>query len=339
MTTRDPTDLPRLLTFAQLDARTTAFDAFLERTPETDLFCSSSDWVLPARHAFAPRARPFVLELPEGFVALMSVPTVEGGRALLPLEASWGLASPFVGPDPEPLVEALFRAMSHEEPPADAMFLSGVKVEGRAFRAIERAAIASRRWIFYEGPTAGRHVADIRGGLEAFYARRSAKFRANARRERRHAAAEGVTYTWHDRFVGPAEVLQVWERIQAVERRCWKGVAGHGIDLDPGFSFYRMMVLRLAARGRLRVVFAQRGGADIAYVFGGLFLDTYRGLQCSFVDAERPLAPGVLVHAEMIERLAAEGITLYDLGSEMDYKRRWGEEGLRTVTCVVVRGH
>lgn len=328
-----------MLTFAQLDARVADFDGFLERTHETDLFCSSSDWVLPARYAFAPRARPFVLELPEGFVALMSVPTVEGGRALLPLEASWGLASPFIGPDPEPLVDALFTLMGQEEPPADAMFLSGVQVGGRAFRAIEKAASLSRRWVLYEGPTAGRHVADIRGGLEAFFTRRSPKFRANVRRERRAATAAGVYYEYCDRFDSPAEVLATYERIQRVERQCWKGQAGHGIDLDPGYSFYRLMLLRLAARQRLRVVFACRGDDDLAYVFGGLFLNTYRGLQCSFVDAHRALAPGVLVHTEMIERLSAEGIAQYDLGSEMEYKRRWGEEGLRTVTCVVVRSH
>lgn len=332
-------DLPRLLTFSQLDVRSAAFDARVAESPAIDLFCSSSDWVLPARLAFAPRARPFVLELQEGFVALMSVPTVEGGRALLPLEASWGLASPFIGPEPEALVAGLFRLMDQAEPPADAMFLSGVEPEGRAFRAIEAQAAASRRWIFYEGATAGRHAADLSGGPDAFLARRSAKFRANARRERRLAGAAGVTYEAASRFDTPEAVLRTWERIQAVERRCWKGLSGHGIDQDPGYTFYRVMVLRLAAKGRLRVVFARQGDDDIAYVFGGVFGETYRGLQCSFVDEHRAHAPGVLVHLEMIERLCAEGVSLYDLGSEMEYKRRWGEPGLTTVTCVIVRSH
>lgn len=334
-----PPPEPRLLTFAQLDLRTARFDALVSQTREIDLFCSSTDWVLPARAAFAPGARPFVIEAPEGFVALMAVPTVEGGRALLPLEASWGLASPFVGPDPEPLVALLFALLGDGEPPADALFLSGLAIDGRAFQAVEAAVSRSKRWLLYEGPTAGRHCADIRGGLEAFYGRRSAGFRANARRARRQAAAAGVTYEHVAHVSTAAEVVALYDRIQAVERRCWKGMGGHGIDNEPARGFYRYMVHRLARRGALRVVFARLGGCDVAYVFGGLLAGTYRGLQCSFDDTHRSLSPGVLVHLEMIEALAAEGIALYDLGSEMDYKRRWGEEGLRTSTAVVIRSH
>jgi CelD/BcsL family acetyltransferase involved in cellulose biosynthesis len=338
----DPDEPPpdvRVLTFAQLDARSARFDALAGQTPEVDLFCSSSDWVLPARAAFAPGARPFVVESPDGFVALMAVPTVEGGRALLPLEASWGLASPFVGSAPEPLVETLFGLMGEGEPPADALFLSGLAVDGRTFRAVEAAVARSRRWLLYEGPTAGRHCADIRGGLEAFYARRSAGFRANARRARRQAQAAGVTYEHVTAVPSPAGVVALYERIQAVERRCWKGLEGHGIDQEPARSFYRYMLHRLARRGALRVIFARRDERDVAYVFGGLLAGTYRGLQCSFDEDFRPLSPGVLVHLEMIEALAAEGIALYDLGSEMEYKRRWGEEGLTTTTAVVIRSH
>jgi CelD/BcsL family acetyltransferase involved in cellulose biosynthesis len=329
----------RFLTFPQFDARTARFDDLVAQTPEIDLFCSSTDWILPARAAFAPGARPFVMETPEGFASLMSVPTVEGGRALLPLEASWGLASPFVGPAPEPIVDALFAVLDLDEPPADVLFLSGLAVEGRAFRAVEAAVARSRRWLFYEGATAGRQCADIRGGLDAFYARRSSGFRANARRARRQAHAAGVTYEYVTAAGSTAEVLTLYERIQAVERRCWKGMTGHGIDQSPAREFYRHMVLRLARRGALRLVFARLGGADVAYVFGGLLANTYRGLQCSFDDVHRPMAPGVLVHLEMIERLAAEGIEVYDLGSEMEYKRRWGEDGLTTTTTIVVRSH
>jgi len=328
---------PRLLTFRQLDRRTMRFDTLVAQSPEIDIFCSSTDWILPARAAFAPGARPFVIEANEGFVALMSMPTVEGGRALLPLEAGWGLASPFVGPAPEPLVALLFALLGEGKSPVDMLVLSGLAHDGRTLQAVEAAVSRSRRWVLYEGSTAGRHCADIRGGLEAFYGRRSSGFRANARRARRQAAIAGVTYESVVHASTVAEVESLYNRIQALERRCWKGMSGHGIDGEPARSFYRAMVHRLARRGALRVVFARLGDRDIAYVFGGLLAGTYRGLQCSFDDTQRSLAPGVLVHLEMIECLAVEGVAIYDLGSEMEYKRRWGEEGLRTTTAIVIR--
>jgi hypothetical protein len=34
--------------------------------------------------------------------------------------------------------------------------------------------------------------------------------------------------------------------------------------------------------------------------------------------------------------LCEEGVATYDLGSEMDYKRRWGESGLMTMSLATV---
>jgi CelD/BcsL family acetyltransferase involved in cellulose biosynthesis len=64
--------------------------------------------------------------------------------------------------------------------------------------------------------------------------------------------------------------------------------------------------------------------------------DTYRGLQASFDDDYARLSLGSLMHDRQIEALAAEGVRAYDLGSEVEYKKRWGEEGLETVTVVAV---
>jgi CelD/BcsL family acetyltransferase involved in cellulose biosynthesis len=97
------------------------------------------------------------------------------------------------------------------------------------------------------------------------------------------------------------------------------------------------MLPRLAGRGALRVLFARRGEDDLAFVFGGIFGGVYRGLQVSFDDRFAEESPGVLVHIELLERLCAEGVTGYDLGTDMEYKRRWGEVGLTTRTWLVSR--
>ena len=45
---------------------------------------------------------------------------------------------------------------------------------------------------------------------------------------------------------------------------------------------------------------------------------------------------GNLAQLQQITALADEGVALYDLGSEVDYKRRWGEDCLETLTIVAI---
>lgn len=328
---------PGWLSFAELDQRAGDFDARIAATTQIDHFCSCSDWIIPARIAFAPEADPLILATDQGYVALMSFPLSTGARAAVPLEASWGLACPLAGPEPEPLVAALLDALddpavTHQAP---VLVLSGLAAGGRALQAAARQSRG--RGLVRIGPAALRIVADLTGGVDGFYARRSAKFRATARRARRAAAASGVVYERMSSFPGDAAVATVWARVLDIERRCWKAAVDSGVDAGPMHVFYREMLPRVARRGALRVVFARRGADDLAYCFGGLFGTTYRGLQASFDHRFAAESPGVLVHLEMIELLAAEGILAYDLGSDMDYKRRWGEPGLETVSCLTIR--
>ena len=330
---------PERLDFAGLDARAEDFDACVARTPEIDLYCSSTAWVQPARRAFTRGAQPLVLAGDACYAALMTLP-IRGGRlAAVPLEFAWRLACPFVGADPAAAVDLLGEAVAPRASAVDALVLSGFVPGGPAFEGLRRFAQRAR-WTFEALEVDGRYVADLTGGVDAFLGRRSAGFRANARRERRIAAREGVTYETLSAFESPAHLMAAWTRIQNVERRSWKGRDGHGIDAQPMRGFYHDMIRRLARRGALRIVFARQGEQDIAYVFGGVFAGTYRGLQVSFDDAFRPLAPGVLVHLEMIERLCDEGVRAYDLGSDMPYKARWGERGVETVRVAMYRaGH
>ncbi len=100
------------------------------------------------------------------------------------------------------------------------------------------------------------------------------------------------------------------------------------------------MLPRLARRGAVRAQVGKRDGEDVAIVVGGV-IDTpggvaYRGLQFSFDDRLRPLGLGNVAQLAQIEALSREGVALYDLGSDVDYKRRWGEGCLTTVTLVAV---
>lgn len=316
-----------------------AFDQLVARTPEIDGFCTSSDWILPAREAFSPTAAPFIIQCEAGIVALMRRPFAGVGEWACPLEVSWGLASPLVGADPEPLVDVMLGAVASTRG-LRAVALCGLAVAGRAERALLRRA--GGRFGVHEGPAMARVVADLRGGVDGFYGRRSPKFRASTRRAVRQARADGVRYERHGESADGAQVAKIYERILAVEAQSRKAVLGGGLTVPEMRRFYELMLPRLAARRALRVVFVTRDGVDLAFVFGGLFDGgagvEYRGLQVSFDDRFAASSPGVLAHMEMIRWLAEDGVASYDLGSDMEYKRRWGELGLETKTWVVTVG-
>ena len=333
-------DEPRWWSFAELDAQRDAFDAIVQGTPEIDTFCSSSDWILPACAAFAPDATPLVRLSRAGVLAL-AARRVEGGggRWACPLEAVWGLASPLIGPDPEPLVGAALGLLAGDVPPTTgrlvALALCGLAEDGAAERTL--LAQARRGFLAEPGPEMARIVASLEGGMDGFWSRRSSKFRANARRARRAAATAGVTYEAFAGEGGKAALDAVWKRILRIEAKSRKAAIGGGLSVPEMRVFYERMLPRLAARGALRVVFARRYDEDLAFVFGGVFAGVYRGLQVSFDDRFASESAGVLVHIEMLERLCAEGVTGYDLGNDMEYKRRWGEVGLVTRTWLVSR--
>lgn len=318
------------LDFPGLAAAADDWDALVARTPEIDRFCTSSAWIVSARAAFCPGARPCIALDGQRGVALMALPVGVDTRGGLPLEAGWGLAAPLVGPDPDATVALLDGLWRDAPDPMDVLFLSGLPRRGRWMDALLRRFRG--RFRVGVGTRCTRRRAHIGDGLDGFFARRSPKFRANLRRAVRRAAETGVVYE----RVAEGPLGSLYDRILAVEARSWKGLQGDGIDSGAPRLFYRLIVERLIARGALRVVFATRDGEDLAYVLGGLFGDTYRGLQVSYVEGFESDGPGNLVQHEMIRWLIEEGLVVYDLGTDMPYKRRWAEEAMETVTVAVV---
>ncbi len=322
------------LSFAELDARSAEFDRLIARTPGTDVPCSSTDWILPAQEAFAPAATPRILATGDGFVALMAVPLDRATAATVPLEAVWMFASPFAGREPERLVEPLWEEREVVAGPRELLVIAGIRGDGAVARAIERRFAASHR--IERGPLVERRVASLEGGVDGFLARRTPKFRANLLRARRLARRAGITVEPHPACPA-AEVAALFARIVDVEERSWKGIEGSGMNVEPSLQFYRRMAERLAARGALRTIFLRHEGRDVAYVFGGLFGTIYRGQQASFDDAWAKTSLGSVAHLAMIEELCAEGVLSYDLGSDLPYKRRWGEPALETTALYVYR--
>jgi hypothetical protein len=270
-----------------------------------------------------------------GYVALAQSFHERLGRFRQPLEASWCLASPFAGESPARLAQDFVRASMSEVRDWDLLFLAGIARDGALYRALVEGFGGAH--FVGVGPPAARYIASLEGGLDGFMGRRSAKFRANLRRVERRAQEEGITIEYQDSWEDVEGWRTLYQRVLAVEARSWKGRSGTGIMDGPMQTFYRHMLPRLCAQGMLRGMFLQREGEDVAFVFGGVFAGVYRGLQVSFDDALRGLSLGNVAQLCMIQRLCDEGVSAYDLGSELEYKKGWAEQLFETLSVVVRR--
>lgn len=317
------------LDFAGLSACAQAFDAQIARTPQIDHFCSTAAWVLPAQAAFSPEAEPFISRSAHGFVALMCLTLFDGRRVAVPLEAGWGLASPMAGADAQKLADQLAQMLMWDDAPTQ-VYLSGLRREGPQVEAILRRLSGLAR--FGVGQSCERRVCVIDAGLDAWLMTRSAKFRGNLRRARRRAAAAGYAWRW---ITGSPNPAKLFERIMAIESRSWKGKDGVGVDDGAAREFYRQVLHHLAETKRLRVLVGTLDGADVAYVLGGIFGNTFRGLQLSYATEHRAFELGNVAQLETMAALVSEGVGIYDLGTEMDYKARWAPPGLTTMTLAV----
>ena len=320
------------LTFAELAAEAVRYDEAVLETPDIDHFCTHSSWVLPAvRHLGGP-STPRILRSEGAYVALARTQSQGGPAMLHPLEAMWALSSPLVGKDPRAAVELLVEMLA-EDTDWDLALVTGLSEGAGLFRRLVREL--GRRYTLSRGPLTRRYLVDLTDGVSGFLGRRSSGFRKNLRKAERRARARGIQFEpAPDGDEADAEVS--FERLLDVERRSWKGRRGVGIDSGPMCAFYREMNQRLVERGRRRLLFATLDGEDVAYILGGVYAKTYRGLQFSFDDRFSDLSLGNLCQIEQMRRLADESVDTYDLGTEVSYKKRWGDR-VFTTSSVVIR--
>lgn len=317
-------------------AEAAAFDDAVARTRDIDLFCSSSHWIAPAHAAFHPASPTRVRRLDHGYVALAAGHSPGLGRYLAPLEAMWGLACPIVGADARKVASEAARYLLSERQHWDVLWLGGIARQSELFTTL--VGELKKDVTLRVGPSTIRYRASLEGGFDGWLGRRSALFRKRIRQALRDVEFAGMRFEWiGSTLPRDADGAALFERIHAVETRSWKGREGTGFVTGDMRAFYAAMVPRLVAIGALRVLFAKRGEEDVAVCFGGVFEGTYRGLQNSFDDRFRALSLGNVMQSETIRRLGHEGIGLYDLGSEMEYKQRFAEDAFETMTLLGVR--
>ena len=320
------------LSLDELDAQSDSFDRHVADSPDVDGYCSSSDWILPAAQALMPSRTPFLRRGEHGYVALMGV-EYPSGHVLQPLEAMWGLACPVVGGDERALAAELSAELQRSARRA-ALMLCGLRRESARFIALARALAG--RYDLRVGPTVLRYCADLSAGVDAFLKSRSPNFRVSLKRARRRAGERGLMFERCLVAPNDAAADAAYDRLLAVEARSWKGREGVGIAASEMLGFYRLMIRRLVKRDGLRLMFARHEDRDVAYILGGVRGRSYRGLQFSFDAEYEQLSLGNLCQFQQIVQLCDEGIAQYDLGAEVEYKRRWGEQAQETVTLLAL---
>ena len=309
------------------------FDREVAATPAIDRFCSSSAWILAAANALMPPRAPFAFRGASGYFAAMRGVHPAGFPYIEPVELAWGLAAPLIGRDPVALAEDVV-AMLAARRDWQLTILAGLTADGPQRQALERAL--PPRWERRRGTPTLRHVASLDGGVDGFLSRRSRELRKSLRKSLRAATQAGVTFE-AVRLASAGDASALYARIQQVEAASWKARDGVGISAGPMRTFYELMLPRLCAKGQQRTLFARAGDRDVGYIFGAVFEGEYRGLQFSYDDGQADLGIGGLLQFHQIVELCRDGVTRYDLGTEMDYKRRWAEELMETEMLVVVR--
>lgn len=295
----------------EFEREAAAYDALVRASEGIDRFCSSSEWVLAARAAFAPDAPSFLARGAHGYAAF-----VRREGMLMGLDTEWGFACPLVGD-----VAGEFAADIESEP-WRAILLPGIVPGSKLMRAV---VSAFARHELRLGPTLRRWVASLEGGLDGYLARRGAKLRSNLKRAARRAREEGIAF----------ETAGTLERAVAVERRSWKGAARTGLLVPEMRAFYGELLARLGPNARM--VLARKGGEDVGYILGGVRDGCYRGFQFSYDARLAHVSLGGLLQMEQIAALAAEGVLVYDMGIDLPYKHRWADGPVDTVTIAVVR--
>lgn len=302
-------------------------------TPAIDRFCSSSAWILAASSALMPPRAPFSFAGPAGYFTAMRGIHPAGFPYVEPLELAWGLASPLVGRDAVALAADVVSLLAARRDWRLAVF-AGLTADGPQRRALDRVLPA--RWERRRGTPTIRHVASLAGGVDGFLSRRSRELRKSIRKSLRAAAEAGVVFESVQRSAA-ADAAALYARIQRIEAASWKAHEGVGISTGDMRVFYERMLPRLCDKRLQRTVFARRADRDIGYILGAVFEGEYRGLQFSYDDTHAELGIGSLLQYHQILELCEEGIGRYDLGTEMDYKRRWAEEVMATEMLVLVR--
>lgn len=298
------------------------FDQAVLRTPGILRFCSASSWQLMAAESLYPERERLIARSGDSWQLWAAGPLGGLPEVLQPMEAEWLFGCPVIGPEPGRSFHFFLKLLMDNRHRYPAVLLSGIAPGSLG----ERLVLSGVARFFHVRrlPGYGCRVASLAGGFAAFLSRRSSRFRRLIRELEEAAEQSGIREC---RFQGKGiDVGSLFMRILQLESAAWKEQSGVGIFGQERYRrFYGALLDDLGRQGCLRAVILQRDGIDLAYAVGGVLGSHYRGLQMAYRADTSFSGLGHLAQLRMIRMLAAEGIAEYDLGMDLDYKRRWAD--------------
>ncbi|MDF1738451.1 MAG: GNAT family N-acetyltransferase [Verrucomicrobiales bacterium] len=306
----------RSLTYNEFCRERDSFQTSVTKTPEIAEFCSGPIWQQAAHdflHKIGDAANHFIVEEDGQWLTFVER---DQPRVFFPLESAWMFGCPLIG-DPARAV-ALLREVPGKITAGPIGFcIGGVRKEGQLHRELE--AIRHETMQFEIFPTTDCMILDLGDGFESWLQRRSKNFRKSLRQ------SKGLTGLEID-DASRLEPDALIERIIHLQRQTYKWAEGTDIfQMKEYANFYDSIIRQLHATGELSVLFATENGEDLAYIFGGITGQVYRGFQMSYVDSAKDRGIGNALQTENIKRAAASGVTRYDLGMHSPYKERWAD--------------
>lgn len=321
------------------EARFAHWAGLAARTCQADPFCCSPAWQFSFHEAFGP-LRPLLLqESPGGMLAFAERVFSPRLVCLTPLESHWFFGCPLLGPEAVDLLAGALPLLArHYHPLFPKIVISGVRPRGALLARLKKTFGPGFRLLRQGGGV--QCGASLAGGLDGFLSRRSGERRRKLAKSRRLAAGLDLAF---ERVspASPEEAAFAFERILAVERTSWKGLAGCGMSEEPSAGFYAVLLRRLARTRSARIIFARQEGRDVGFIFGALAGRIYRGQQFSYDQALARLSIGNLLQAEQVRWLCEEGAARYDMGPltgpGMEYKAHWTEQRFPIETWILDR--
>jgi hypothetical protein len=294
-------------------------------TSEIERFCSGPMW-LRAAHDYLhelsvseEETRHFIVEDDGCWLVFVER---EPSGIFFPFERAWVFGCPLIG-EPQQSVELLLAAVEEYSARPVGFWVGGVCRDGELHRRL--AELPERglcdRYSEFDGTNC--LTLDLSEGFDAWLARRSKKFRKSLRQA---GGLEGLEIEELDCASHSSD--EIFQRILGIEHQCYKWERGESIFQSETYgAFYRELLETLHRSGNLRVRVAvdPTKRQDLAYIFGGMDGDAYRGLQMSYIDGERCRGLGNALQIENIRRCIDEGVSVYDLGMHSPYKERWAD--------------
>ena len=319
------------LGIASFEEQAAAFDHSVTATQRISTFCSGSDWILSAHKYLHPPRETLVYEADDHWLTLTQGPLYHLSNVIQPMESAWCFSCPLIGVDPRCSISLLLKLLRRRRNDISLILLGGIPLGSKMHAQCYQYLGKSCRIQAFPGSDCCE--ASLNGGVDGYLSRRSVRFRSSLRSGMRKAIKEGVNF---ERLSSNLDGNHILNRALSVEMRSWKQGAGESVFRHyDHYQFYLDLIRRTASKGLLRAVFAKREDEDIAYVIGGILGRKYRGFQMGFDASMRTMGAGNLVQYELIQALCDEGVESYDLGMDMNYKRRWAENRLEFVNLLV----